>query len=61
MSLEGANDDGFKLHNPVKSSIVNGFVKDNGEDCGKEEASLLVAVNGVKVSRKRIKTAKAGI
>jgi hypothetical protein len=43
----------------VKSSIVNGFVKDNGEDCGKEEASLLVAVNRVKVSKKEDKNRKS--
>lgn len=50
-----------KLHNPVKSSIMDGFVKDNGEDCGREEASLLVAVSRVKVSKKEDKIAKAGI
>jgi hypothetical protein len=38
---------------------VNGFVKDNGEDCGKEEASLLVAVNRVKVSKKEDKNRKS--
>lgn len=43
----------------MKSSIVNGFVKDNGEDCGKEEASLLVAVNRVKVSKKEDKNRKS--
>jgi hypothetical protein len=43
----------------VKSSIVNGFVKDNGEDCGKEEASLLVAVNRVKVNKKEDKNRKS--
>ena len=43
----------------MKSSIVSGFVKDNGEDCGEEEAILLVTVNRVKVSKKEDKNRKS--